>query len=299
MLLFGAGLHGEAEHGSVSLGYGFITKGHAPVPLQQAEGSGHAVIRRRKMRYDSWPMRIVRLAAPLALYLLIGLLSMAGSGSYSLAVSLLEKAVCACAMGGLFLRDSRTIVWERQEFSASAWIAAALLGVFAAIGLNELFAASGLTKLLSADYSTVTQALYHQDLLLEALVLVIAAPLAEELLFRGVLFRRMRTYCSWLPAALITSLIFAAFHGNILQGVYGFLLGMLLTWVYERLHTIWGAVLLHAAANAASLLATEWSGLSALISWSPWLSAVVGLAAAAGFGLWLKAAAPEQDTYTE
>ena len=251
------------------------------------------------MRYDSWPMRIVRLAAPLALYLLIGLLSMAGSGSYSLAVSLLEKAVCACAMGGLFLRDSRTIVWERQEFSASAWIAAALLGVFAAIGLNELFAASGLTKLLSADYSTVTQALYHQDLLLEALVLVIAAPLAEELLFRGVLFRRMRTYCSWLPAALITSLIFAAFHGNILQGVYGFLLGMLLTWVYERLHTIWGAVLLHAAANAASLLATEWSGLSALISWSPWLSAVVGLAAAAGFGLWLKAAAPEQDTYTE
>ena len=74
---------------------------------------------------------------------------------------------------------------------------------------------------------------------------------------------------------------------------------MLLTWVYERLHTIWGSVLLHAAANAASLLATEWSGLSALISWSPWLSAVVGLSAAAAVGLWLKAKTPEQDTYIE
>ena len=299
MLLCGAGLHGEAGHGSVSLGYGFIYKRACPGSSAAGRRIGASVIRRRKMRYDSWPMRIVRLAAPLALYLLIGLLSMAGSGSYSLAVSLLEKAVCACAMGWLFLRDSRTIVWEKQKLSASAWIAAALLGVFAAIGLNELFAASGLIKLLSADYSIVTQALYHQDLLLEALVLVIAAPLAEELLFRGVLFRRMRTYCSWLPAALITSLIFAAFHGNILQGVYGFLLGMLLTWVYERLHTIWGSVLLHAAANAASLLATEWNGLSALISWSPWLSAIVGLAAAAAAGLWLKAETPEQDTYIE
>ncbi len=41
MLLFGAGLHGEADIDPFPLDMVLFTKGHAPVPLQQAEGSGH------------------------------------------------------------------------------------------------------------------------------------------------------------------------------------------------------------------------------------------------------------------
>lgn len=229
------------------------------------------------MSYDTWPVRILRLCAPLAIYLMIGLLSMAGTGGYSLAAGLLEKAVCASVMAYLFIRDSRTIYWEKKAISLPVWLLLIAAGIGAAVGINYLFFVTGLTGLFAAEYDTVTEALYGRDLLLEVLVMVIAAPLAEELLFRGLLFRRMRTYCSYLPAALITSLIFAAFHGNILQGAYGFAVGIALTYVYEQLHTIWAAVCVHAAANGISLLATETTALSGLLSAVPLISTAVGL----------------------
>jgi len=229
------------------------------------------------MRYDSWAVRLMRLMTPLALYLLIGMTAMAGSGGYTLTTNLLEKTVCACAMGYLFMKDSKTIFWPKDRYPVMIWGLVMLAGAGVCIGVNQLFSVMGLTELMMEDYELVTEALYGQDLLLEVLVLVIAAPLAEEFLYRGLLFRRMRTYCSYLPAALITSLIFAAFHGNILQGIYGFAVGLLFTRVYEQLRTIWAPVCCHAAANAISLWATEHEACSRLLAASPVISMIIGI----------------------
>jgi hypothetical protein len=38
------------------------------------------------------------------------------------------------------------------------------------------------------------------------------APVVEEIMFRGLLFHHLRTRWAWLPAALLTSGIFAALH---------------------------------------------------------------------------------------
>ncbi|MBQ8639702.1 MAG: CPBP family intramembrane metalloprotease [Lachnospiraceae bacterium] len=230
------------------------------------------------MRYDRWSMRVIRLLTPLAVYLLIGMLAMAGSGGYSLKVSLIEKLMCASAMTYLFQKDSQVIFWEKQKISLLTWLLLIAAGACAAVGLNALIFTLGLDRMLANDYETVTGALYGQELFLEFLVMVLAAPLAEELLFRGILYRRMRTYTSYLPAALITSLIFASFHGNILQGAYGFAVGILLTYVYELLHTIWAPVLLHAAANGISLLMTEIPVLNECLAKNPALFAAAGLA---------------------
>lgn len=230
------------------------------------------------MRYDSWAVRLTKLAAPLALYLLIGMMAMAGSGGYTLATNLMEKAACACVMGYLFIKDSKTIFWPKGQYSILVWVLLAAAGAGICIGVNQLFAATGLIQFFMKDYELVTSALYGQNLLLEVLVMVIAAPIAEELLFRGVLFRRMRTYCSYLPAAIITALIFALIHGNILQGIYGFAVGMLFTYVYEMLRTIWAPVVCHAAANAVSLLVTENDACSRLFAASPVISMMIGIA---------------------
>lgn len=217
--------------------------------------------------------------------------------------NLAEKAVCAAAMGYLYIEDSRVILWKRKKtgpvLCLALWLLAAAAGIGACIGLNELFLVSGLTEMFSHDMELVTDALYGKNLYLEIAVMAAAAPLGEELLFRGVLFRRMRTWCGFLPAAVITSLIFALFHGNILQGAYGFFMGMIFAFGYERLRTIWVPVWMHAAANGMSVLATEYAGFRNILAAGPVFGMAAGLFTAAAALILLGRLTAGQDTEGE
>lgn len=80
-----------------------------------------------------------------------------------------------------------------------------------------------------------------------ATVLIVAvwAPLAEELVFRAMLFRTLRKgFCFW-AAALISGAAFGIYHGNPVQGVYAGLLGILLAWFYEKTNSLLGCYLFH------------------------------------------------------
>jgi membrane protease YdiL (CAAX protease family) len=91
---------------------------------------------------------------------------------------------------------------------------------------------------------------------LQILLIVIAAPIAEETCFRGMLFGGLREKLPRLAAALICGLIFGALHA--LTGitavppliVFGFLLALL----YERTGSIIPGILLHMLNNTIALL---------------------------------------------
>ncbi|MBP5262115.1 MAG: CPBP family intramembrane metalloprotease [Clostridiales bacterium] len=79
--------------------------------------------------------------------------------------------------------------------------------------------------------------------------------IAEELAFRGVLFRYLRKH-GFFYAALITSIIFGLCHMNLIQTVFTTVLGLVLCYVYERSGHIWTCMLLHFVHNATVLLFT-------------------------------------------
>ncbi|MCA9339085.1 CPBP family intramembrane metalloprotease [Candidatus Saccharibacteria bacterium] len=81
------------------------------------------------------------------------------------------------------------------------------------------------------------------------LALVVMAPLAEELLFRGYLFGRLRSYTSFVPATIITSLLFALVHWQWNVGVDVFILSLALCYLREKTSSLWPAVFLHATKN--------------------------------------------------
>jgi hypothetical protein len=91
---------------------------------------------------------------------------------------------------------------------------------------------------------------------LQILLIVIAAPIAEETCFRGMLFGGLREKLPRLAAALICGLVFGALHA--LTGitavppliVFGFLLALL----YERTGSIIPGILLHMLNNTIALL---------------------------------------------
>jgi membrane protease YdiL (CAAX protease family) len=90
----------------------------------------------------------------------------------------------------------------------------------------------------------------------QVLLIVIAAPIAEETCFRGMLFGGLREKLPRLLAALITGLVFGGLHA--LTGVsavpplivFGFLLALL----YERTGSIVPGILLHMLNNTIALL---------------------------------------------
>ena len=84
-----------------------------------------------------------------------------------------------------------------------------------------------------------------------------AAPMMEEAVFRLGIYGLLRRRLMPKAAAFLSALAFGFYHGNMIQGLYAFLLGFVLAWGYEKCPwgKYWLAVLMHAAANGAVLLA--------------------------------------------
>lgn len=87
------------------------------------------------------------------------------------------------------------------------------------------------------------------ELVVAFVALVILAPIAEELIFRGYLFGSLRDNISVLPAAIITSAIFGLVHGQWNVGLDTFVLSLALCYLREKTGSIWAGVLLHAIKN--------------------------------------------------
>lgn len=98
------------------------------------------------------------------------------------------------------------------------------------------------------------------DMLLTAFTICLAGPAGEEAAFRAFAFGRLRKELGFSQAALWSSLAFGIYHGNLIQGIYAFFLGLMLCWVMENFRTIKGALLGHMAANAVSLALTWTAG---------------------------------------
>ena len=89
----------------------------------------------------------------------------------------------------------------------------------------------------------------------------IIAPLAEEIVFRWLIYLRLRDYMRMGAAAVISGLIFGIYHGNLVQAVYAGILGMVFADFLEISGCLWSSVLLHMGANIWSLVSPD------LVNW--------------------------------
>ncbi len=92
--------------------------------------------------------------------------------------------------------------------------------------------------------------LYGSAQLLQGFIaLVILAPIAEEIIFRGWLYGKLRARMSALPAIFIVSLLFGIMHGQWNVGVTVFVMSIAMCLLRELTGTIWAGILLHMIKN--------------------------------------------------
>jgi hypothetical protein len=90
-------------------------------------------------------------------------------------------------------------------------------------------------------------------LTLDLVTAALVAPLAEETLFRGLIFGGLAQRVPVPLAAAASALLFALSHGvGVLAPIFA--LGLGLAYVYRRTGTIWGPILTHGLVNAVSVV---------------------------------------------
>ena len=82
----------------------------------------------------------------------------------------------------------------------------------------------------------------------------IAVPFAEELLFRGVIYKWLRQSWGLWPGILVSSFLFGIVHVDLSVAVAAFFLGIILALVYEYSRSLWSVVLIHAINNSVKIL---------------------------------------------
>ncbi len=90
------------------------------------------------------------------------------------------------------------------------------------------------------------------DLVLAFIALVILPPIAEELLFRGYLFGKLRQENGFWISTIITSLLFGLVHLQWNVGIDTFVLSIFLCILREKTGSIWTSMLLHGTKNGVA-----------------------------------------------
>ena len=114
-------------------------------------------------------------------------------------------------------------------------------------------------------------------------LLVVVAPVTEELLFRGIILRGFLANYSKRRAILLSALLFALMHGNPWQFIPAFVAGVLLAWLLIETGSLIPCLFAHAVANGtaygAGLLPVEipgfTDGMGDAVQFQPfWLNAL-------------------------
>ena len=87
------------------------------------------------------------------------------------------------------------------------------------------------------------------EYLLAFVSLVVLVPFAEEILFRGYLFGKLKKYIPVWVAVILTSVIFGILHNNLNVAIDVFALSVVLCVMRQITGSIWPSILLHMAKN--------------------------------------------------
>lgn len=182
-----------------------------------------------------------------------------GEGDLSSAANVVVQM--ATALGFLLVPIAIASRWGES----SVGVALRRLGVhrFKLSALKWMLAAIGAYLVFSAVYVAIFGSPHQEDIAesfgavpIQILLIVIAAPVSEEICFRGMVFGGLRTRLPRLAAAAISALIFGGLHA--LTGVsavpplivFGFILALL----YEKTGSIVPGIVLHMLNNSVALI---------------------------------------------
>lgn len=113
---------------------------------------------------------------------------------------------------------------------------------------------------------------------------VIIAPIAEEIIFRGLTFRYARHAMPFWAANIWQALLFGVYHMNLVQGIYAFTIGLFFGWVCHRGRGIRYSIPIHIIFNILGCFYADLISLTTTLSFPIFIGLGIALTI---FGMWL------------
>ena len=167
--------------------------------------------------------------------------------------ALVITAICAVVTSvvlGLFfnidVKNGR--IEKRGQIKAMDFVMAIVGGAGVSIALNIVIA---LTNMAGKDttFVEVSDMITSNPLFVTIICAGILIPIVEEIIFRGLIFNRIKHQYNFLAGLLISSLLFGIYHGNIVQAIYATLLGIFLGFAYHKTKSILIPIFIHMSSN--------------------------------------------------
>ena len=147
---------------------------------------------------------------------------------------------------------------KKNRFNVGSFIAICLFTLGASQLVNVFVS---VLNIPSDVYDELNETVFtSMSLPWQIIIIAIVTPVAEEMLFRGLIYRRLREYRNAWISSIVCGALFGVYHGNLLQGVYTALLGFVICVIYEHYGTIWAPIIAHFANNLASTLESYFWG---------------------------------------
>ena len=198
--------------------------------------------------------------------------SLAGTGYIGPAIGqmiigMLSVQGAALVLAWAFLRQ-QAVTWSGAFGLENNWRKAVLMGlalaaIFLPVGLLLQQASSIIMQHLphlqmkpeeQLPVQTLRLAASWQDRIVLGVFTILLAPVAEELLFRGIMYPSIKQAGFPRVALWATSLCFAAIHKNLMVFVPLLLLALLLTYIYEKTDNLLAPITAHALFNAMNFV---------------------------------------------
>lgn len=124
-------------------------------------------------------------------------------------------------------------------------------------------------------YNKLIESLGMGNSFISLIYTVLMAPIAEELVYRGVVFHKAKKVFPLIIANIFQATFFGIIHMNVVQSTYAFILGLLIGYITLKYNKLWMAILLHFVVNLSGVLISQFSNLQVVTSMNENLISII------------------------
>ena len=197
--------------------------------------------------------------------------------------------------------------WKRDKTEYHIPFQKKSIGIFALTFIVMYMATQSLSlwyyiKTMDTGYTAHTVTANELGVWVRVAFQVLCAPVAEELLFRGVLYNILKTphkktgfAMNWFVASVIVSFLFGAMHGNMVQMLTAMMAGLWFAFTYEITRKLWVPILFHVLYNTIS----QFSFVQSFIPYQSLVLSIILILATITLSLWMVITLDSEHRYIE
>lgn len=188
--------------------------------------------------------------------------SVAGSSVYLMI--LIASVLTIAVLVIMFTIRKKDILNETQtqKFSLKFIAPVVLIGLAVQVLLSALVNALPIAENFIESFSKYVGMMTSEINVISILTIGVLVPITEEVIFRGLIFSRLRRGMPVFAALILQAVFFSILHTGIVWMLQAFIMGLIFGLIAHRFASILPAILVHMAINISgvllSVLAPDW-----------------------------------------